>query len=103
MAQSSMLGYVDVAQVKSTVLNQLFNWVFLWIPMAFLLVTNYFVAIKQTLLLIPAVEEVKKQFGIERIIVVADKAMNSKTNVLAMFEQGMVGFFHKSTEVKSEI
>lgn len=37
---------------------------------------------------LPAVEEGKKQFGIERIIVVADKAMNSKTNVSAMFEQG---------------
>lgn len=37
---------------------------------------------------LPAVEEVKKQFGIERIIVVADKAINSKTNVSAMFEQG---------------
>lgn len=37
---------------------------------------------------LPAVEEVKKQFGIERIIVVADKAMNSKTNVSAMLEQG---------------
>lgn len=37
---------------------------------------------------LPAVEEVKKQFGIERIIVVADKAMNSKNNVLAMYEQG---------------
>lgn len=32
--------------------NQLFNWVFLWIPMAFLFVTNYFVATKKTLLLI---------------------------------------------------
>lgn len=37
---------------------------------------------------LPAVEEGKKQFGIERIIVVADKAMNSKTNVSEMFEQG---------------
>lgn len=37
---------------------------------------------------LPAVEEVKKQFGIERIIVVADKAMNSKNNVSAMLEQG---------------
>ena len=37
---------------------------------------------------LPAVEEVKKQFGIERIIVVADKAMNSKTNVSSMLEQG---------------
>lgn len=37
---------------------------------------------------LPAVEEIKKHFGIERIIVVADKAMNSKTNVSAMFEQG---------------
>lgn len=30
---------------------------------------------------IPAIEKVKKQFGIERIVVVADKAMNSKKNV----------------------
>lgn len=37
---------------------------------------------------LPAVEEVKKQFGIERIVVVADKAMNSKTNVSSMLEQG---------------
>ena len=29
----------------------------------------------------PAVEQVKKQFGLERIVVVADKAMNSKNNV----------------------
>lgn len=36
---------------------------------------------------LPAVEEVKKQFGIERIIVVADKAMNSQTNVAQMLEQ----------------
>ena len=31
---------------------------------------------------IPAIEQVKKQFGLERIIVVADKAMNSKGNVI---------------------
>ena len=31
---------------------------------------------------IPAIEQVKKQFGIKRIIVVADKAMNSKGNVI---------------------
>lgn len=37
---------------------------------------------------LPAVEEVKKQFGIERIVVVADKAMNSKNNVSAMISQG---------------
>ena len=37
---------------------------------------------------LPAVKGVKKQFGIERMIVVADKAMNSKTNVPKMFEQG---------------
>jgi Transposase len=30
---------------------------------------------------IPAIEQVKKQFGIERIVVVADKAMNSKKNI----------------------
>ena len=35
---------------------------------------------------IPAIEQVKKQFGLERIIVVADKAMNSKTNVGLTFE-----------------
>ncbi|NQK94760.1 IS1634 family transposase [Streptococcus suis] len=37
---------------------------------------------------LPAVEEVKKQFGIERIVVVADKAMNSQNNVSAMEKQG---------------
>ncbi len=30
---------------------------------------------------LPAIEQVKKQFGIERIVTVADKAMNSKGNV----------------------
>ena len=30
---------------------------------------------------IPAIEQVKKQFGLERIVVVADKAMNSKKNI----------------------
>lgn len=34
-----------------------------------------------------AVEEVKKQFGIERIVVVADKAMNSSYNVSEMIHQ----------------
>ena len=37
---------------------------------------------------LPAVEEVKKQFGIERLVVVADKAMNSQNNVSAMEKQG---------------
>ncbi|HFI0501465.1 TPA: IS1634 family transposase [Streptococcus suis] len=37
---------------------------------------------------LPAVEEVKKQFGIERIVVVADKAMNSQNNVSTMEKQG---------------
>ncbi|HEV9727084.1 IS1634 family transposase [Streptococcus pseudopneumoniae] len=36
---------------------------------------------------LPAVEEVKKQFGIERIVVVADKAMNSSYNVSEMIHQ----------------
>ncbi|MBK0349023.1 IS1634 family transposase, partial [Aerococcaceae bacterium zg-ZJ1578] len=31
---------------------------------------------------IPAIQEVKQQFGIERLVVVADKAMNSVTNLL---------------------
>lgn len=37
---------------------------------------------------LPAVEAVKKKFGIKRIVVVADKAMNSKKNVSAMEKQG---------------
>ncbi|VOD06311.1 transposase [Streptococcus pneumoniae] len=36
---------------------------------------------------LPAVEEVKKQFGIERIVVAADKAMNSSYNVSEMIHQ----------------
>ncbi|HEM5036537.1 TPA: hypothetical protein U1250_001062 [Streptococcus suis] len=32
---------------------------------------------------IPAIEQVKKQFGIERLVVVADKAMNSTNNLNA--------------------
>jgi transposase len=37
---------------------------------------------------IPAIEQVKKQFGIERIVTVADKAMNSTTNILDSFTKG---------------
>lgn len=33
---------------------------------------------------LPAIEQVKRQFGIERVVVVADKAMNSAKNVTAM-------------------
>lgn len=36
---------------------------------------------------LPAIEQVKQQFGLERIVVVADKAMNSKTNINAMHGQ----------------
>lgn len=36
---------------------------------------------------LPAVEEVKKQFGIERIVVVADKTMNSSYNISEMIHQ----------------
>lgn len=35
---------------------------------------------------LPAIEQVKKQFGLERIVVVADKAMNSARNVTAMHD-----------------
>ena len=35
---------------------------------------------------IPAIEQVKKQFGLERIVVVADKAMNSKKNITKTVE-----------------
>jgi len=34
-----------------------------------------------------AIEQVKKQFGLERVVVVADKAMNSKTNIKQTLEQ----------------
>lgn len=37
---------------------------------------------------LPAIEQVKKQFGIDRIVVVADKAMNSKGNVSATNANG---------------
>jgi transposase len=37
---------------------------------------------------IPAIERVKKQFGLERIITVADKAMNSMKNVSDAFDKG---------------
>ena len=51
---------------------------------------------------LPAVKEVKRQFGIERMIVVADKAMNSKTNVSKMFEQGDGWLFSQNIVVKGE-
>jgi len=37
---------------------------------------------------LPAIEQVKKQFGLERIVVVADKAMNSSSNVTATCDNG---------------
>lgn len=37
---------------------------------------------------LPSAERVKKQFEIERLVSVADKAMNSKKNVLAIYERG---------------
>ncbi|QQA37507.1 IS1634 family transposase [Tuanshanicoccus lijuaniae] len=36
---------------------------------------------------IPAIQEAKKQFGIERLVVVADKAMNSADNLLEMLSK----------------
>lgn len=36
---------------------------------------------------LPAIEEVKKQFGIERIVSVADKAMNSNKNIKEILEK----------------
>lgn len=48
------------------------------IPIAFQLFPGNCVDVKTYL---PAVEQVKKQFGIERIVVVADKGMNSKNNI----------------------
>ncbi len=37
---------------------------------------------------IPAIEEVKQQFGLERIVAVADKAMNSTQNISETFQNG---------------
>jgi len=37
---------------------------------------------------LPAIEQVKKQFGLERIVVVADKAMNSASNVTSTRDSG---------------
>jgi len=37
---------------------------------------------------LPAIEQVKKQFGLERIVVVADKAMNSAGNVTQTHDNG---------------
>lgn len=53
------------------------------IPIAFQLFPGNCVDVKTYL---PAVEQVKKQFGIERIVVVADKGMNSKTNIAETLE-----------------
>ncbi len=48
------------------------------IPISYQLFRGNFTDVKTYL---PAIEHVKKQFGLNRIIVVADKAMNSKDNV----------------------
>jgi transposase len=48
------------------------------IPIAYRLFPGNCVDVKTYL---PAVEQMKKQFGIERIVVVADKGMNSKNNI----------------------
>lgn len=48
------------------------------IPIAYRLFPGNCVDVKTYL---PAVEQIKKQFGIERIVVVADKGMNSKANI----------------------
>ncbi|NLB19676.1 MAG: IS1634 family transposase [Clostridium sp.] len=53
------------------------------IPIAFQLFPGNCVDVKTYL---PAVEQIKKQFGIERIIVVADKGMNSKGNIVKTLE-----------------
>ena len=49
------------------------------IPIAFRLFPGNCVDVKTYR---PAVEQIKKQFGIERIVVVADKWMNSKNNII---------------------
>lgn len=49
------------------------------IPIAFKLFPGNCVDVKTYL---PAIEQIKKQFGIERIIVVADKGMNSQANIV---------------------
>ncbi|WP_410173268.1 transposase [Eubacterium aggregans] len=55
------------------------------IPIAYRLFPGNCVDVKTYL---PAVEQIKKQFGIERIVVVADKGMNSKANIGKTLAQG---------------
>jgi len=50
------------------------------IPIAYKLFPGNCVDVKTYL---PAIEQVKQQFGIKRIVVVADKGLNSKTNISA--------------------
>lgn len=42
---------------------------------------------------IPAIEQVKKQFGIERLVVVTDKAMNSTNNLNATIKNNVGWIF----------
>lgn len=53
------------------------------LPIAYRLFPGNCVDVKTYL---PAIEQIKKQFGIERIVVVADKGMNSKNNIFETIE-----------------
>lgn len=55
------------------------------IPISYQLFPGNCVDVKTYL---PAIEQVKKQFGIERIVVTADKGMNSKHNIFETLQQG---------------
>jgi len=55
------------------------------IPIAYKIFPGNCVDVKTYL---PAIEQIKEQFGIERIVVVADKAMNSKGNISATLKDG---------------
>ncbi len=55
------------------------------IPIAYRLFPGNCVDVKTYL---PAVEQIKKQFGLERIVIVADKGMNSKENIARTRQNG---------------
>ena len=49
---------------------------------------------------LPAIEQVKKQFGLEKVVVVADKAMNSKRNIKGNLDFGYGWIFSQKHRVK---
>jgi hypothetical protein len=52
---------------------------------------------------VPAIEQVKRQFGLERIITVADKAMNSQDNIAAAIRRGDGWLFSQKVRGKTGV